>query len=203
MTKKTTEQSISGKQQPSEASADHIFAETGDRADAPVSGDSSTANPAGVGEGSGSDVPRLLADAEARVLRAQADLENFRKRVRRDMDEERRYAALPFIRDLLPAIDNLGRAMDSMGDGSDAANYRAGIEMVSQQFLQILAQHGCQPIEPVNQAFDPMWHEAIGREQKSDAPAGTVVRVEQTGYRLHDRVVRPAYVVVSAGDGAE
>ncbi|HEY6564883.1 MAG TPA: nucleotide exchange factor GrpE, partial [Pirellulaceae bacterium] len=103
-----------------------------------------------------------LADAEARVLRSQADLENFRKRVRREHEEERRYASLPLLRDLLPVLDNLERALEALPEGSESTGLRSGIDLVARQMREVLRRHECLPIEAVGQPFDPNWHEAIG-----------------------------------------
>jgi molecular chaperone GrpE len=143
------------------------------------------------------EVQARLAEAEDRLLRAQADFENFRRRVRREQEDERRYAALPLLRDLLPVLDNLQLALEATGTDPAAAGLKSGIEMVASQFLSTLQQHGCVPLNPLRELFDPHSHDAVGREPTNDVPSGTVVRVERIGYRLHDRVVRPAAVVVA------
>jgi molecular chaperone GrpE len=155
-----------------------------------------------------------LQDAGQKVLRAQAELENYRKRVQREMADERRYAALPLVRDLLAVLDNLQRAIDAATHGSPHAPREAavsrsetttnaglleGVKMVANQFETVLKQHGCTPIETVGHPFDPNQHQAIAQEPSDQYPAGTITRAAQIGYKLHDRVVRPAQVFVSTG----
>lgn len=136
-------------------------------------------------------------EASKRALQAQAELENFRKRMRREVEDERRYAALPLLRDLLGVADNLQRALDAAREGS-SAGLLEGVELVSQQLLGILQQHGLRPIPGVGEPFDPNVHEALA-QQPSEHAAGHVALVHQAGYKLHDRVVRPAQVIVSLG----
>jgi molecular chaperone GrpE len=146
------------------------------------------------------DAARLqqdLADANERALRVQAELENYRKRTRREMEEERRYAVLPFAKDLLSVVDNLERALAAaQGDGSGLLE---GVQMVSAQLQNVLSQHQCTRIESVGKPFDPNVHQAIAQETSDEHPAGTVTREAQSGYKLFDRVIRPAQVFVSTG----
>jgi molecular chaperone GrpE len=144
-----------------------------------------------------------LAEAEARVLRSQAELENFRKRSRRERDEERKYAVAPLIRDILPVIDNLRRAIDAANDGSEAAGLSQGVQMVVTQLSMVLGQHHCTEIPALHLPLDPNQHEAIAQRPSDDVPAGNVLEVATIGYKLHDRVLRPAQVVVSQGLAAE
>ena len=139
-----------------------------------------------------------LEEAKDRVLRAQAELENYRKRVQREMDEQRRYAALPLMRDLLPVLDNMGRAIEAAETTHDTASLLEGVKMVFDQFLDALARHDCSEIVALHEPFDPNLHQAISQQPSADYPANTVVLVSQSGFRLHDRVVRPSQVIVSA-----
>jgi len=146
-----------------------------------------------------------LADAQDRLLRLQAELENFRKRTRRAMEEELRYACLPLMRDLLTVLDNLQRAIDAADrlenspDRLDSsAGLLAGVRMVAEQFALVLKQHHCQPIDAQNARFDPHVHEAIAQWPSDEHEPGTVAQVAQVGYLLHGRVVRPSQVIVAA-----
>lgn len=168
-----------------------------DLADEGLAGD----NPNPVSAGSEIDMGAALSEAEARVLRAQAELENFRKRTRRERDEDRKYAALPMIRDILPVIDNLQRAIIAADDGSEGSGLTAGVQMVLTQLEMVLQQHDCVEIPAAGQDFDPSNHEAVAQRISDEFPAGKVLEVAQTGYKLHDRVIRPAQVVVSQGPG--
>lgn len=138
-----------------------------------------------------------LSEANEKILRGQAELENYRKRVRREMEEERRYALLPFAKDLLTVVDNLERALAAaQGDNSGLLE---GVKMVSSQLQGVLNQHQCVRIETVGTPFDPNIHQAIAQEASNEFPAGTISREAQSGYKLFDRVVRPAQVFVSTG----
>ena len=139
-----------------------------------------------------------LEEAKERALRSQAELENFRKRAARQLQEERRYANLPLIRDLLPALDNIERAIGAAEKTHDTASLLDGVKIVARQFEGVFEKHDCVRIEALNEPFDPHRHEAISQQPCDDHPAGTVVLVTQVGYRLHDRVVRPSQVIVSA-----
>lgn len=138
-------------------------------------------------------------EANERALRAQAELENFRKRSRREMEEERRYSALPLIRDLLSVMDNLDRALEAAEKNQHAAGLVEGVKMVVTQFMAYLEQHGCRRIPAVGLPFDPHQHEAIAQEASAEHAAGVVTRIARHGYLLHDRVVRPSQVLVSTG----
>jgi molecular chaperone GrpE len=148
-----------------------------------------------------SEIERLraeLAEAEERALRTQAELENYRKRAARQMDEQRRYANMPLIRDLLPVWDNMGRAIEAAEKSRDAATLLEGFKMVAGQLESVLQQHHCTKIDALGERFDPNVHEAISQQPSREHPANTVLGVAQTGFRLHDRVVRPSQVIVSA-----
>ena len=141
-----------------------------------------------------------LKQANERALRAQAELENFRRRLRREMEEERRYAALPLVADLLVVVDNLDRAVEAAEKNEGAnSSLLQGVKMVQSQFLSVLEKHHCRRIGEVGAAFDPNEDQAIAQEPSAQIPAGHVTKVVQFGYRLHDRVIRPAHVLVSTG----
>jgi molecular chaperone GrpE len=114
------------------------------------------------------------------------------------MEQERRFALLPLIQDLLPVIDNLDRALQSAPQNEANAAVVAGVKMVADQFRAALERHHCQPIEALGAPFDPHFHQAISRQATKDHPPGTVLYVAQSGWRLYDRVVRPAQVIVAA-----
>jgi molecular chaperone GrpE len=137
--------------------------------------------------------------ANDRALRAQAELENFRKRMRREMDEERKYSATSLISDLLPVIDNLDRAIAASDAQVGGGDLLQGVRMVQAQFLATLERHHCRRVGNVGEPFDPARHQALAQEPSAEHPAGAVTRVTQFGYQLHDRVVRPAQVFVSTG----
>lgn len=141
-----------------------------------------------------------LKQANDRALRAQAELENFRRRLRREMEDERRYAALPLVTDLLGVVDNLDRAVEAAEkDESANSSLLQGVKMVQSQFLSVLERHHCRRIGEVGAAFDPNEDQAIAQEPSEQIPAGHITKVVQFGYRMHDRVIRPAHVLVSTG----
>jgi molecular chaperone GrpE len=148
------------------------------------------------------DVAKLadeLQDANDRILRVQAELENYRKRARRELDEQRRYAALPLVADLLAVVDNLERAIEASDQGQDGEGLREGVKMVASLLQNVLEKHDCRQIEAIGHTFDPHVHEALAQESSMEHEAGTVSRVTRVGYCLHDRVVRPSQVFVSTG----
>ena len=143
------------------------------------------------------DLQAQLEEAEQRALRHQAELENSRKRMRREMEDQTRYAALPLMRDLLPALDNLRRAIESAEPTDANQGLLSGVQMVCEQLQNVLAKHQCSQIEAEGTAFDPNLHEAVVQQPSSEYPPGTVIKEIQTGYQLLDRIVRPSQVMVA------
>jgi molecular chaperone GrpE len=139
-----------------------------------------------------------LEEAKNRALRGWAELENYRKRTNRQIEEERRYAALPLLRDLLPVLDNVKRAVEAAENTHDTAGLLEGIKMVVQQLGPVLARHHCTPIAALGQPFDPNFHDAILHQPSADFPPNTVIQEVHQGFQLHDRVVRPSQVIVSS-----
>ena len=121
----------------------------------------------------------------------------------REMADERKYAALPVVRDLLAVADNLELAIQAAEKDPGAAKVLEGVKMVASQLEAVLKQHHCVRIETVGAPFDPNQHEAISQEASDQHPAGTVTRAVQSGYKLYDRVIRPAQVFVSTGPGGQ
>lgn len=140
-----------------------------------------------------------LAESEKRVLMAAADLENYRKRATRNAHESVKYASLPMMSGLLESADNLNRAMEAAENDSDRTALLVGVRMVADQILEILKANGCQPIAAIGQPFDPNLHEAVQMQASADFPPNTVMAEIRTGYLLHERVIRPAQVIISTG----
>ncbi|MCE5302548.1 MAG: nucleotide exchange factor GrpE [Planctomycetaceae bacterium] len=139
-----------------------------------------------------------LAAAKDRALRTQAELENFRKRSARQFEDSLRYASQPLLNDLLPVMDNIERAIEAAEKNhADADALLNGFKMVQQQLEDVLKQHHCLRIEALHQPFDPNVHHAVMQQPSDEHPANTVLMVTQSGYQLHDRVVRPSQVIVS------
>lgn len=152
-----------------------------------------------INDAGGDDLTVELAAANDRVLRLQAEMQNLRNRTSREIADERRYAAMPILRDLLPVVDNIDRAIEAAEKAGEAENLLEGFRLVRQQLLTTLQAHGATPIEALGQPFDPNFHEAILHQPSPDVAANTVTMVTQQGYTLHDRVVRPSQVIVSSG----
>jgi len=144
-----------------------------------------------------------LAEEKERFVRLYAEFENYKKRSAREIKDYRKYANETLIRELLPIVDNLERALQSSGAAAGDANcIIQGVEMTLKEILRALEKFHVQPIQSVGESFDPNYHEAVGKEASAEYGEGTVVREYQRGYLLHDRLVRPAMVVVSAGGPA-
>ena len=149
------------------------------------------------------DLQAKLDDLKDRLLRSQAETENVRRRTQRELQESRRYANQNLLLNLLPVIDNIERAISAAKESQEATGLLEGFEMVHQLLLATLDKHHCRPVPAEGQAFDPAIHEAISHLPSPDHERGSVMVVSQQGYQLHDRVIRPAQVVVSAGSPSQ
>jgi molecular chaperone GrpE len=130
-------------------------------------------------------------------LRSQAELQNYRKRVQKEADEMRLYQALPLARDLLPALDNLHRALAVAETSKSTDKLVEGVRMVAKQIEAALSRHQIVPIEAAGKPFDPNLHQAVQQMQTDEHPPMTVVHEVERGFTLQDRVVRPAVVIVA------
>lgn len=131
-------------------------------------------------------------------MRAQAELDNYRKRVRKEAEENRLYHAVPIVRELLPGLDNLQRAIDAAENSQSVSELIDGVRMVARQFDGILAGQAVVPIDALGKAFDPNLHEAVQQIPSDEEPLTIVEEIER-GYMIHERVVRPSKVIVSSG----
>jgi molecular chaperone GrpE len=153
------------------------------------------------------DLEALRARAEAAekardeylslAQRTRADFENYQKRYQRELAVERRFAQLPLAADLLPALDNLERASNAALQAGDKGALARGVALVQSQLLDVLRRHGVTRIEAQGKPFDPNLHQAVMQQPSAEVPPSTVLQVLEPGYLLHDRVLRPARVVVS------
>ncbi len=180
----------------------------GDESQHPESGEAENKNVAFEveAEGAADELHRTLAEAadfKNLALRAQAELENFRKRASRELQEERRYANMPLMRDLLPVLDNIDRAIGAAEQNPESAGLLEGVKMVSEQLRSVLEKHHCLSIPTLHEPFDPNLHQAIQQLPCDEHPPNTVIDVAQSGYQLHERVVRPSQVIVSKEPTAE
>lgn len=136
-------------------------------------------------------------DTQQRLLRLQADYDNFRKRTQKEKEDMAKYAASSLLEKLLPAFDNLERAIASAKQTENLEMLVQGIEMVHRQMLDALKEEGAEPINAVGQPFDPHYHQAVMQEASDQYESGIVMEEFQKGYVLKDRVIRPAMVKVT------
>ncbi len=176
---------------------------TNEPADLPTGPDAEAAPPAA---GTTPDFDALKADVEKfrdLALRTQADLDNYRKRAVREREDSVRYANASLLEKLLPILDNFDLGLDAARQAGDAGGILAGMAMVQKQLHDFLREQGVEVIDAVGTAFDPNLHEAIGQEISADVPEGSVARQLRRGYKLRERLLRPATVIVSQGPATE
>jgi molecular chaperone GrpE len=160
-----------------------------------------------------------------RLLRTAADLENFKKRAARERIEAAQFASAALIQKLLPVLDHLEMAqaaahtadtsrrpaaLKHSNDGSEAkaeddklASLQAGVALIQQKLKSVLAESGLEEIDASGKPFDPMWHEAVSQQETAEVPEGHVIRQLRKGYKLRDRLLRPATVIVARKPAGE
>ena len=151
------------------------------------------------------DALRENAELRDQLLRALADVENTRRRAARDKEDTAKYAIAGFARDLLETADNLRRALDAVPsdaktDDAALSNLIEGVEATERQMLSVFAKNGLVKVDPVGEAFDPNYHQAVFEVPNSGHAPGTVAQVLQAGFVLNGRLVRPAMVGVAKGE---
>lgn len=132
-----------------------------------------------------------------KVLRLSAEFENFKKRKQREIDDFKKFANETVFRELLSVVDNLERAIGSATDAVEETSLLEGVKLTHKELLKLFESFSVKPVEAENQPFDPNFHQAVTHAQNNDVPDNTVTHVLQKGYLLHDRLLRPAMVVVS------
>jgi len=150
--------------------------------------------------------PESLEEIKAlqdKYLRLAAEFDNYKRLSLREQRDSARFANEGLLKELLPILDNLERAVRSSKDKHRRDGLIQGVELTLKQFMETLAKFGVRPIASVGQAFDPSRHEAVARVESNTVPAGSVVDEFQRGYYLHDRILRPAMVTVSAAEQAD
>ncbi|TDL40653.1 nucleotide exchange factor GrpE [Macrococcoides bohemicum] len=143
------------------------------------------------------ETKQLLEAAEEKYLRLYAEFENYKKRTRAELDTERTYRAQSVMRDILPAIDNIERALAQKGESEEFKSLHKGVEMVYESLLSSLKDNGLEVIEALDKPFDPNLHQAVMQEQDQDKASGIVLDELQKGYKLKERVLRPSMVKVN------
>lgn len=142
------------------------------------------------------DLESAAAEAKSRYLRLAADFENYKKRARQEQIETVQHASADLIARMLPVLDDLHNVLEHAPEGVDES-WLKGLDMSVRKLEDVLGAHGLEPIEAVGSRFDPKLHEAVGHEESSEHPEDTVVSELRRGYRMRDRIVRPALVRVS------
>ena len=138
-----------------------------------------------------------LAKHRDAMLRMQAEMDNLRKRLARDAEKSRKFALERIMKDLLQVRDSMERGLELAGETATVESLREGQELTLKMLAKVLQDHDLEVIDPAGQPFDPEWHEAMTVMPSADVEENTVLEVLQKGYRLHDRLIRPAMVVVS------
>jgi molecular chaperone GrpE len=142
-------------------------------------------------------VRRERDDFYDRLLRMTAEFDNYRKRTERERRERAEAAGLDVIRDLLPVLDDLERALAAPVDPAANTSVRAGVELIHRQLLDLLRRRGVEPLDVVGQSFDPEWHEAVAHDAAQGRPDGEITAEVRRGYRVGQRLLRPAMVRVA------
>ncbi|GAB2503318.1 nucleotide exchange factor GrpE [Arenimonas alkanexedens] len=137
-----------------------------------------------------------MASLREEALRERAELDNQRKRLARDVDQARRFANEKLLSQLLPVLDSLDAGLTATS--AETGPLKDGLELTLRQLLKVGEDNGLAQLDPLGQAFDPEWHQAISQVPSPGTAPGTVVQVFQKGYALNDRLLRPALVVVAA-----
>jgi molecular chaperone GrpE len=140
-----------------------------------------------------------IDETQNRFLLASADLENYRKRVTREKEELSKYAVSSIIEELIPVLDNLSLGLLAAAEHPEAKPVAEGFIMVNSQLKSILAQNGLKEINPAKQTFDPNLHDCLSTQPHNEIKEDCVITVNRIGYMLHDRLLRPASVIVSSG----
>ncbi len=133
-----------------------------------------------------------------RLLRVSADFENYKKRAAREMEDYRKFANQSLLKEMLSVVDNLELAINSSNDGEKPdQSLIEGLNLTLNEILKVFERFNVKPIEARGKNFDPAFHEAVMREETDDYPENTVISEFQKGYLIHDRLLRPAMVVVA------
>lgn len=141
---------------------------------------------------------REAEETRQRLLRLQADYDNFRRRTRQEKEEMAKYASQQLVEKLLPVLDNFERALSAAHSAADLDSFAKGVDMIYRQLSDVLAQEGLEPIKAVGEPFDPELHQAVMRVESEEHGDNIIVEELQRGYRLKEKVLRPSMVKVNA-----
>jgi len=139
-----------------------------------------------------------ISSLKDQLLRVRADFENSRKRLTREKEESLKYANQSILSNFLPLLDHLELGLQAAASAKDVASVVSGLKLIQSQFERFLADHGVTPIDAIGKPFDPHLHEALGQEPAPGKPEGTVLHQRRRGFKLGDRLLRPASVVTVA-----
>ena len=159
--------------------------------------DESASTTAAATEVEPSELQRQRDEFYDRLLRQTAEFDNYRKRTERDRLAQTEAAAASIITELLPLVDDLERALKAEAGSEGAEAYRRGVELIHKQLLDLLTRRGVTPIETSGATFDPHLHQAVSSEPSADHREGEIIEEFRRGYRLGDRLLRPAMVKVA------
>ena len=199
--------SQSSSQHQSEPPPESSVQEAAARAGVTTSGSNLESETEAAGDRVAGDLDLLREKAQQRdeyldlLQRTRADYANYQKRIQKQLQTDLQYALQPLVTALLPVLDNLDRALAAQGAANGESGILQGVEMVARQLRGVLEAQGVREIAAEGQPFDPHVHEAVMQQPDEQTPPNTVLRVFEPGYRLHDRVIRPAKVVVSVQSG--
>jgi len=191
------------------AELEEALREASDAVEERVAAAEKGSGPVGDGSAAGSeDMALELKQSQDRLLRLQADFENFRRRALKEKTEAHQYGHQNLVKDLLSSVDNLDRAIDhaSQKGGGDLESLLQGVELVRRELLGALAKNGVTRVEALGQPFDPALHEAMAQAPDGSVEPNTVIEELQKGYKLRDRLLRPSRVIVARapeGDAPE
>jgi len=192
-----------GKMDAREQDTDEVGDQEGDTAPPEDDDGSSGVEGAGDPEAKLAALEQKADDAYDKFVRVSADFENYRKRSAREMAEFRKYANESLIRELLPIVDNLERAVGSTDGDGDTGGLVEGVELTLKEILRVFERFVVKPIDATGKPFDPTFHQAVMQEETDDQPENTILRELQRGYTIHDRLLRPTMVVVSKAAGRD
>jgi len=146
-----------------------------------------------------SESEQTISELKDQLLRALAENENTRKRGQKDKEDALKFGVSNIARDMVGVADNLRRAMENKSENAAelAEALFSGVDLILKDFEGILGRHGIQRIDALNQQFDPHWHQAVFEQETEEHAPGVVIQVVQDGYKIHDRLLRPAMVAVA------
>ena len=144
-----------------------------------------------------SKLEKSLEEQKDKLLRVSAEFENFKRRSRREIEDFRKFSNEMLLKDLLPSIDNLERAIMSSDTDDSCIGIVEGVSLTLKEILKTFSQFGVEPVDSLEKPFDPLFHQAVGQEENDQLPPNTVIKELQKGYTIHNRLLRPAMVLVS------